>query len=199
MVDEKPVPPLSRTIKIAIALFLLDAFFLNQGVVALAAVAIGLPVTVLRAFLTTRRPDVRRRRLSSAGIYVLMAVMIVIVVRVNNRFAMERAAVVIQACEAYKQERGTYPTLLADLVPEYGANIPLAKLSFGFNRFVYLRTDRGYHLLLYMEIPPTRMRAYVFEAGRWITYRGRTPMPRAAAPLEVPLPESKPEESEAAP
>ncbi len=65
----------------------------------------------------------------------------------------ERARVVIDAIEAYKQTKGEYPARLANLVPKFIPEIPTTGLA-GYPQFLYRRPEddkgpiRGYELMI---------------------------------------------------
>ena len=55
-------PNIKRSAAIASALFLVDAFFLNQGLIALITVVIGLPVMIIRAIFKRKDRVTFKRR-----------------------------------------------------------------------------------------------------------------------------------------
>ena len=159
-------PNIKRSAAIASALFLVDAFFLNQGLIALITVVIVLPVMIIRAVFKRKDKVTFKKRFVIIGIYFVMAALIFVSNNINNHLAKEHAKIVIGACEDYKIKYGVYPGKLPGLVPEFLDEIPPAKYTFFFNRFRYISLkDR--HTLLFIAMPPFGRPYYVFEEKRW--------------------------------
>lgn len=157
-----------RTVIIASALFVLDAFVLNQGTIAIITIAIVLPVMLIRAIFARKDKELLKKRLTSAGIYAVMAGMILVSNLLNNNLARKRAETIIAACEQYKVKNGKYPDKLSSLVPEFLGEVPKAKylLSASYDVFRYISSE-GRHSLMYTETPPFGRPYYVLEERQW--------------------------------
>jgi hypothetical protein len=155
-----------RTVTIAIILFVLDAFVLNQGFIALVTIFIALPIILLKAVAGRKDKPLLKKRLNAFGIYFTMSVLILTSIFINNKIAKSRAEAVIGACEKYKDKNQEYPEKLSDLVPDFINKVPLSKYTFGSNRFMYLASKEA-HLLFYTAMPPFGRPTYNFEKQRW--------------------------------
>jgi hypothetical protein len=58
-----------RTVIIAIIVFGLDAFWLNQGIIAVLTVMIALPVMIIKALISWKNKPLLKKRLTACGIY----------------------------------------------------------------------------------------------------------------------------------
>jgi hypothetical protein len=155
-----------RTVIIAIILFGLDAFWLNQGMVALITVMIALPIMIIKALIHWKNKPLLKKRLTACGIYLLMSILILTSNAINNKIARSRAEVLIAACEKYKGKNNEYPENLSDLVPDFINEVPVAKYALMSNRFFYI-TSKDSHLLFYMAMPPFGRPTYNFERQKW--------------------------------
>jgi hypothetical protein len=164
-VPEK-MPSIKRSMIITILLFIVDAFVINQGTIALIVLIIGLPVMSVKAIMKRKDPIQLRRRLIIMGIYFMMVVLVVTSNRMNNLMARKRAEVIITACEQYKLKNGVYPSLLSVLVPEFIEEIPRAKYTLSSNEFKYISGVNS-HSLMFVEIPPFGRPYYVLEEKKW--------------------------------
>ena len=135
---------LRRTLVIAGVLVLVDAFVLNQGLIAVATALGALIGGVPRAFLAWRRgePTTARLRAARTGIYI--------------------------ACRQYEVRHGRLPDRLDELVPNFIPSVPLAKYTLmpPFNMFIYMARP-GQHSLMWTVFPPFGRPYYVFEDNRW--------------------------------
>lgn len=159
----------TKTVIIAAALFIINAFVLNQGVIAVITIVIALPIMLIRAAFARKDKELLKKRLTSAGIYAVMAGMILISNRLNNNLARYRAEKIIEACERYKAKTGAYPKDLADLVPQFLGEVPKAKylLSSSYDIFRYNVSSEGRHSIMYTETPPFGRPYYVLEERQW--------------------------------
>lgn len=158
-----------KTILIAAGLFIFDAFFLNQGIVALLIIPLTFFVFLPRALwaLRTRR-RLSLERLIKAGIYLLAAVAILVANALQNRMADRRAVELGKACLAYHAKYNHYPQRLNELVPEFIPSVPVAKYTLGGNSFFYSsRSDGSEPMLYYEALPPFGRRFYHMETGGW--------------------------------
>jgi hypothetical protein len=158
---------LRKTIIAASLLFAFDAFYLNQFLVVMLFIFIGIPVFLVKLFL--RRRDIERRRLllARAAVYGCMVILIIAAFFANNAFAEHQAKRVIAACEQFRAKTGAYPEKLAQLVPDYLGSIPKAKplLMIGSGFQYFARPDN--HELLYTTVPPYGRRGYQLEQKKW--------------------------------
>ncbi len=156
---------LSRTCAWAAALVAVDAFVLNQGVLA-ALVGLWMLFVSLPRAVFGKSPDQRGRRLARVAI-MLGAVVIVFGLNwANNQIARARAETLVHAIAAFKQAHQRYPAKLDELVPEFLDNVPRAKYTLVFSGFYY-RTAPDSHTLFYIEFPPFGRPIYDFEKATW--------------------------------
>jgi len=164
----KKLPSIKKHSIIAVSLFVVDAFILNQGI--FSALILGVSLILLMIMLVmlifNKERDLLKRRAVIAVIYVIMALMVQGSNALNNRIAMKRAGMIITACENYKGEHGAYPSKLSDLVPEFLNKIPAAKYTLIRSDFRYsAREDK--HDLMFVRLPPFGRPIYHFEAKKW--------------------------------
>ncbi|MBT6837269.1 MAG: hypothetical protein HOA61_14625 [Bacteroidetes bacterium] len=150
----------------AIILFGLDAFVLNQGIIALITLIIVLPVKIIKALINRKNTLLFKKQLRSCGVYLLMVILIVSSNSMNNKIARNRAQVLIAACEKFKYTNNEYPKRLTDLIPKFIDKIPVAKYTFISNRFFYISSKES-HLLSYTVVPPFRRSIYNFTSKKW--------------------------------
>ena len=157
---------MKKTIIIAVTVLILDAYFLNQGFIAAVFLLLVAPITLISAFFAWKKTDVRQRRLSDAGIYLIMAVTVLAYIQLGNSRAAKKAELLIAACAQYRSVHMTYPESLIDLVPDFIDRIPKAKYAYAAGQFHYASRE-GSHLLWYVSFPPFGKRAYSFETKEW--------------------------------
>ena len=157
---------MTKTIIIASAVFVLDAYLFNQGVIAMAFLLLVAPIILIKAVFAWKNTALRKRRLAAAGIYAVMAVMVLIYIQVNNRRAGRKADLLIAACEEYRAVHTIYPEELVDLVPDFIDRIPIAKYAYATGQFHYA-SRKDSHLLWYVSFPPFGKRVYRFETEKW--------------------------------
>lgn len=166
----EPVKPLRASAIIAAVLYVIDAFVLSQGFLALVLAALVLlyflPAT-LWALLTNRR--VARWRAAKAGIYLLAAVSIVFTIGSQNRMADRRIVKLGDACLAYRAKYHRYPKELEALVPEFMSSVPVARYELPENErfFYYAYDDDREPMLYYVALPPFGRRFYYMRSGCW--------------------------------
>ncbi len=119
-----------RSILFATGLFVLDAYFLNQGVIALFVMLLALFIFLPWSLWTLRR-DKRLfvERMTRTGIYLLA---------MHGRIRDQQPAepnggsegdcVGGTPCLAYRAKYQHYPQRLQELVPEFLPSVPVAKL-----------------------------------------------------------------------
>jgi hypothetical protein len=157
------------TILIAAGIFVFDAFFLNQGAVAIFVILLTLFVFLPRALwgLRTSRA-LYLERLTRAGIYLLAAAAVFVANVLQNRMADHRAIELGNACLAYHAKYQHYPQRLQELVPEFLSSVPPAKYTLGGGSFFYSAALSGKEPMLYYEaLPPFGRRFYHMETGGW--------------------------------
>jgi hypothetical protein len=162
------IKPYIKTFCIAASLFVLDAFLLNQGFVAVILILVTLFVFFPIA-LALRRRDRRKyeQRLVKIAIYVLTGVAVLTCNTLQNRVADRRAIAIGNACLAYRAKYHQYPAELIDLVPEFLPSVPDAKWN--GESFRYSRGLGPDHepMLFYEAVPPFGRRFYHMESGSW--------------------------------
>jgi hypothetical protein len=170
MVDSSlPKPPRTTTVRQAVLtgalLVLIDAFLLNQGIIAgfvgAGLLVIGLPLALLKRAAPARTP-----RLRNLAIYMASVVLVFVLNAMNNRIAATRAEGIISSVKAFHAKNGRYPESLNNLVPEFLDHIPLAKYTLSQNRFLYQVTE-GRAALIYVEVPPFGHPIYRFSEDKW--------------------------------
>jgi hypothetical protein len=158
-------PSLPRALVLAALLVLVDAFWFNQGIFSLL-IGLGLIFIALpRAFLPKFRAT-RRARLRNIGIYLIAVVIVLGVIRVNNRIAARRADDVVAAVKAFHAQNGRYPDSLDALVPAFLTAVPRAKYTLQFDKFMYIKTESS-ALLYYVAIPPFGRPTFDFARDSW--------------------------------
>jgi len=160
---------LIKTACVAVALFVLDAFVLNQGFVAFCLILVTVFVFLPRA-LWVRRRDRRlyELRLAKAGIYLMTAIAVFGSNALQNRIADRRAILIGNACLAFHLKHQRYPLRLDELVPEFLPSVPIAKYTIGADHFSYFNPLSGGEPMLYYEaLPPFGRRFYHMETGSW--------------------------------
>lgn len=157
---------MKRTIFIAVILFFLDAFCLNNYFIALLVACI-VGARIIKFLIATDENTIPKQQLIKGCIYVCMIILIITANGINNIIAKSRAYMLIVCCEKYKSRYGEYPQKLPDLVPEFIENIPNAKYTLFDNKFMYQSGGR-FHSLNYAVIPPFGRSVYYFEEHKWI-------------------------------
>ena len=157
---------MKKTIIIAAAVFILDAYFLNQGFIAVLFLTLVAPITLISALFAWKNTGTRKRRLSGAGIYFIMAVAVLAYIQLGNSRAGKKAEVLIAACEEYRTVHIAYPESLTDLVPDFIDKIPKAKYAYAAGQFHYV-SRKDSHLLWYVLFPPFGKKVYSFETKEW--------------------------------
>lgn len=154
-----------KSLRWAGALIVVDAFIINQGVIAACVGVWMLGVSLPRAAFTKIREH-RRLRLASAGILLGAVFMVFVLNWANNHIARSRAETLVAAVKVFHQKHQRYPATLDELVPGFIARVPVAKYTLIFGSFQYL-SGPGNHALLYVELPPFGRPVYNFERGQW--------------------------------
>lgn len=179
-VAPQPVPPAyTSTIVPASLLFCVDVLMMGSGSLSMFVLLLGTPILIIRALLARKNRPLLRRRVASLGIYLVVTITVIVLVRADQKGARQRAGAVVSACETFKQARGEYPKALAELVPQYLPAVPPArKLGVsGRHDFQYFQagpnqftSGTNLHVLLYVAIPPFGKSYYVLEEKKWGFY-----------------------------
>jgi len=172
MTDERPpqaiVPSVPRALLVGAILIGLDAFYLNQGAIALLVGLWLLVITLPRTFLAKKFATVRRQRIRNIAIYFAAVILVFVFNAANNSIAKRRAEVLVSAVKAFHAKNQRYPKSLEELVPTYAERIPLAKYTFTFNQFNYSSLGNNDDARLsYIELPPFGRPTYYFRENKW--------------------------------
>ena len=165
---KKVILPLRKSLKIAIALFVVDAFFLNQGIfsaVFLAVLLLGVLPVALYSALRKRWPEFRLR-MATIGIYAVACLAVFAANYLNNAMAQRRAIQLGQACRQFQAKYNRYPRFLGELQPEFISSVPLAKYAFMDSDFFYLASSTDPRVW-FVELPPFGRRFYHVKTGIW--------------------------------
>ena len=132
-------PALRNSIVVACVLFVVDAFCLSQGVIAVLALLVVCLWLIPRAiYLFMKKRE--KFTFAKAIVYSLMSVLVILTIRLNNHMAKNRADELIEVIHRYKQENHHYPGKLSDLSPKYIDAVPRAKYTVFVNEFHYHTT-----------------------------------------------------------
>jgi hypothetical protein len=165
---QKAIPSLRKSLKIAVALFVVDAFFLNQGIfsaVFLAVLLLGVLPVALYSALRKRWPEFRLR-MATIGIYAIACLAVFGANYLNNAMAQRRAIQLGQACRQFQVKYNRYPRFLGELEPEFISSVPLAKYAFMDSDFFYLASSTDPRVW-FVELPPFGRRFYHVKTGNW--------------------------------
>jgi hypothetical protein len=169
MTDPNPVLKsisLPRAAVMGAALVVADAFWLNQGAVALLVGLWVLLVGLPRSLLAEKFLGVRRKRAAVLAIYLFAVVLVWACNWANNQLAKRRAEIVIAAVKSYHAENRRYPPTLEDLAPRYLDSVPRAKYTLAFNDFIWNSGGES-AWLQYVALPPFGRPTYDFAKGAW--------------------------------
>jgi len=164
--NQDEIKTLKKTLITAICLFLIDAVFLNQGIIAaiaLLVVVFGLiPKSIYRWF---KKQNVKSH-LYKCLIYSLMSVLIFGANILNRQIAKSRVNQIIVAVEEFKTVNNKYPQKLSELAPEYIQAVPRANYTLFANGFSYHNRD-DHAFIAYVVMPPFGRRVYDFNQQKW--------------------------------
>lgn len=158
-----------KTIITAFFLFLVDAFYLNQGALSVLVVVTVIFVSIPKSlWIRIRRKDkaLFKKRVKESGIYLIMAMAVFSSNYVNNRIAHHRAEKLIVACDQFFEKNQRYPLNLEELVPEFIPEIPTAKYALMGEGFHYSNRD-GRAFLAYVKFPPFGRKYFSFDTRTW--------------------------------
>ncbi len=154
---------------IPLLLFFLDVFLFGQGIIALGTAAVVvfyfLP-KALASLINKKDIKIKFRRLL---IYTVLVVAILTVIKYDQRLAQRKAEMLINALEEYQAEYKRYPDKLVELVPDFLAKIPRARISLLYSsKFSYTSTENN-HILIYTILPPFGRKCYNLEEKNWFS------------------------------
>lgn len=152
----------------ALALFIFDAVFIDQGVLTFLVVFFFfLRLLLISLWDIFHKRSFNADNLKRFAIYCFCLLAVGFFLKFNNRNAQTKAEVIIKAVKAYKAKNHEYPKKLDSLVPEFLPSIPAAKFNYGgSNRFYYFRNDNNASLF-YVSFPPYGRPTYNFERDHW--------------------------------
>ncbi len=154
--------PVRGTLILALSLIFFDAILDGSYLFSLFVCPIWLLVALVRAGSGRASPRVAAARILAP---VVTGLIVVVNSAIQGEIAMAGAARIIQACERYREDNGSYPEKLGDLVPRYLSSIPRAKYCCAWNEFAYYSSQNT--ILWWTQIPPFGRRAYSFVNGDW--------------------------------
>jgi len=163
-----PPPRMTRTGVLLGLLFLVDLFYVGQGLFSLMVAIFGVAILLVASLWSVIRGQrpLARSRAARAGLYLLLGAATVGTMRFHVYTARVNADRVIAACRSYEKVNGKLPEQLQELVPAFFPDIPRAKYTGMFGEFTYLSSTTN-HTLLYVALPPFGRRLYHFEQNRW--------------------------------
>jgi len=165
---KKATPPLRKSLKIAIALFVVDGFFLNQGIISgvfLVVLLVGVLPVALYSALRKRWPEFRLR-IATIGIYAAACLAVLGANYLNNAMARRRAVMLGEACQQFHAKYDRYPERLDELAPEFVPSIPAAKYALMDANFFYFVSPEDPRVW-FVEMPPFGRRFYHVKTGNW--------------------------------
>jgi len=165
---KKATPPLRKSLKIAIGLFLLDAFFLNQGIITavfFVVVLLGFLPLALWSAVRKRWPQFRLR-MAHFAIYATACFAVFAANYFHNSMADRRAIRLGEACKQYHAKYNRYPRNLSELEPEFISSVPAAKYAFMDSSFFYCNFLDDPEVW-YVAMPPFGRRFYHVKTGHW--------------------------------
>jgi hypothetical protein len=160
------VPSWRRALLLGSLLIVLDAFYLNQGAIALLVGLWSLVISLPRTFLAKKLAAVRKQRLRNIAIYIAAVILVFVFNAANNNIAKHRADVLVSAVKAFHAKNQQYPKSLEELVPQYVERIPVAKYTLAFNQFFYSGNGQD-AILFFVELPPFGRPTYSFARDEW--------------------------------
>lgn len=164
--DQAENKTLKKTLITAICLFLIDAFLINQGTIAILVLLFVVfwltPKCIFRWF---KKQSVKLQ-LYQYLIYSLMVISVGGANFLNNKFAKSRADQIIAAVEKFYAVNNRYPMKLNELAPDYIKAIPRAKYTLYSNKFSYDNLE-GDPFIYYVNVPPFGRTTYHFNQKKW--------------------------------
>jgi hypothetical protein len=119
-------------------LFVAGILFTLEIVLGIGVIGVVAGISSAAAYALAERRGTRfSRRISTSGVFFLLALATFGWLTLNVEIRKANAVPVIQACEAYRFAHQRYPSTLRDLVPELLPSIPRARYTVVENRFSY--------------------------------------------------------------
>lgn len=167
-VPRAPMSPLRKCVVFAASLFVIDAFFLNQGIFS-GVVAFVAFCCIPVALWSLVRKDTAKFRLQMKQIGIVMAGCFAVFGMnwLQNQMADRRAVELGTACLEFRDKTHHYPGHLHDLVPSVIPAVPPAKYTFMSSDFFYMIGVDGEPEIYYVVMPPFGRRFYHVEKGTW--------------------------------
>ena len=169
---EEPIPEnksIKKSIIIAVIIFIFDAFWLNQGMIAFITLVIVILFFLPKAIYLHVKKLGPKPQYFKCLIYIVMAFCVFGSNYMNNKIAHSRAEALIHSIEQYKNEKGVFPDNLEALTPDYIKSVPLAKYTFMHNRYQYFLIE-GKASMWYVAFPPFGKATYYFSSRQWAYY-----------------------------
>ncbi|PIS47025.1 MAG: hypothetical protein COT17_05580 [Elusimicrobia bacterium CG08_land_8_20_14_0_20_51_18] len=151
-----------RTAGLALALFLLDAFMINRGVLSFLTAALASFHVVSGSIGSLFREKTEPFRPVRSVLFMAAAAVVILSNHLNDKMARARAMEIAGACEKFRAAEGRYPGRLEELVPDFLPEIPLAKYTLLNNKFRYSGGN-----IEYLAMPPSGRRYYSLEEKKW--------------------------------
>ena len=150
---------------VAVTLFILDAFVMNQGLLASVMLVVAIFNLLPIAIYHQVKYGNGLQRYIRCGIYASAAFLVFGANYANNRIAEARALELIRVIDQYHAANAKYPGSLEELVPSFIDKVPRAKFTL-LGEFQYYSSVDG-TTLLYMDMPPFGRPLYDFEKKSW--------------------------------
>jgi hypothetical protein len=143
-------------------LLLVDGVIDGSFILSLGVCPIWLVIAFVRACSSRADNALRAAR-------VLLPQLTLLLVLANYhlqvKVAMGNATRIIQACERYRGEHGSYPDRLTDLVPRFLSAVPRAKYCLADASFRY--SGPPANTLAWQRVPPFGRMVYLFRDREW--------------------------------
>ncbi len=169
-VESPPTPgkQLRTSLAIGVGIFLVDAIWMGQGVIAIVTILLMLCYALPRALWAwyKKNPALRNLRFAKMAVYLVAAALVLATIQIDLHFARQRADTLIAALNQYQAKHGNFPDKLDKLVPDFLPAVPDARISLTQNQFYYHATAKS-HDLSYIVIPPFGLSSHNLESGRW--------------------------------
>jgi len=155
---------------IALGFYTLDAWVWFLPVLSVAVLVLILPCFLIAAILClfrTARPSALKA-MQCMGLLFLGVVAVAGTSHVRKNLAQRHAAKLGEACQAYRAKYHHYPERLDNLVPEFLASVPAARVGiFGEDGFEYSSHDGPEPFIYYNCLPPFGNCYYYVESRCW--------------------------------
>jgi thiol:disulfide interchange protein len=138
-------------------IFILDVFFMDQGILTLVVGLGGILVLLIGAGIASvRHKRLVKHRLFKAGIFALMIAAVFGARSFNYKVGNAHLRQITDACNQYRVKYKRFPDKLQDLAPEFIQKIPKVKYVFNYwNEFNYIN-----HTIIWVVFPPFARMGY---------------------------------------